>query len=228
MPPHTMPLFKEQSSALATDINARNRLDGRQLIDQLADNSIAVAFFDPQYRGILDKLRYGNEGVQRGQRRVGLPQMDQTDIAAFLLGIYRVLRPSGHLFLWVDKFHLCEGVGPWFQNMGWLLVDMIVWDKTRIGMGYRTRRRAEYLIVAQKPPKRARGVWVDHTIPDVWAEHVTQKDHTHAKPLGLQKRLIEATTDKRDYVLDPAAGSYSVLQACTETERNFIGCDIYT
>ena len=28
------------------------------------------------------------------------------------------------------------------------------------------------------------------------------------------------------FVCDPASGGYSVFQACLETGRNFIGCDI--
>lgn len=38
--------------------------------------------------------------------------------------------------------------------------------------------------------------------------------------------IICATTREGDYVLDPAAGSYSVLEACKLTNRNFLGCDI--
>jgi len=35
-----------------------------------------------------------------------------------------------------------------------------------------------------------------------------------------------ATTETGDYVCDPAAGGYSVFEACKQTNRNFIGCDI--
>ena len=37
--------------------------------------SVPVAFLDPQYRGVLDHLAYGNEGVRRGAARAALPQM---------------------------------------------------------------------------------------------------------------------------------------------------------
>jgi site-specific DNA-methyltransferase (adenine-specific) len=42
----------------------------------------------------------------------------------------------------------------------------------------------------------------------------------------LQKQLILATTKKGDFVCDPASGGYSVLKACIEIKRNFIGGDI--
>lgn len=127
-------------------------------------------FFDPQYRGVLDKLKYGNEGKGRGKARCELEQMDEETIINFIEEIDRVLKNSGHLFLWVDKFHLCQGVLSWFVNTNLNLVDMIVWDKGKIGMGYRTRRKSEYLIVLQKSPVKAKGYWNDHAIPDVWEE----------------------------------------------------------
>lgn len=206
-------------------INFKNRVDGLTLLHDVLPNSIKTAFFDPQYRGVLDKLKYGNEGVQRGKARHDLPQMSEKIIVEFILELNRVLQPSGHLFLWVDKFHLCQGVLEWFEKTDFNLVDMIVWDKDKIGMGYRSRRKSEYLIVLQKKPVRAKDVWKDHSIPDVWIEK-TVKTHPHSKPINLQKALIEATTSENDYVLDPASGGYSVYEACKLSNRNFIGGDL--
>ena len=207
--------------------NQKNKADGLDLLAHVQSESIATAFFDPQYRGVLDKLKYGNEGKSRGKARCALPQMDSDTIKDFIDEIDRVLFPSGHMFLWVDKFHLCTGVLDWFVDTQLNLVDMVVWDKEKIGMGYRTRRKAEYLIIFQKAPIRAKGCWTLHNIPDVWCEK-TDKTHAHAKPIELQTQLISATTAPGDYVLDPAAGGYSVLSACQKLgDRNFIGGDIF-
>lgn len=206
-------------------LNYKNLADGMDLISDIREKSIATAFFDPQYRGVLDKLKYGNEGQARGKARCELQQMDETTIIKFINEIDRVLRESGHLFLWVDKFHLCQGVLDWFTDTNLNLVDMIVWDKGKIGMGYRTRRKSEYLIVFQKSPVRAKACWTDHAIPDVWEEK-TPKIHPHSKPIELQRRLIAATTKDGDVILDPAAGGYSVFEACKLLNRDFIGGDI--
>lgn len=133
-----------------------NRCDGRDLLRAVRDSSVPCVFFDPQYRGVLDRLAYGNEGVSRGVRRSMLPQMGEETIKEFVSEIARVLIPSGHLFLWVDKFHLCEGVSGWLPPV-LRVVDMIVWNKQKMGMGYRTRRQCEYLVVVQKRPVRAKG-----------------------------------------------------------------------
>lgn len=206
-------------------LNRKQKADGLDLLSDINDDQVSVAVFDPQYRGILDKLKYGNEGQNRAQARCSLTQMDDHTIKCFIKEIDRVLTPSGHLFLWVDKYHLCEGVSKWFEGTNLHRVDMITWNKQRMGMGHRSRCQSEYLLIFQKAPVRARGCWTDHSIPDVWNEK-KPTDHTHSKPVELQKRLIAATTQDGDIVLDPASGGYSVLTACRLIERDFIGCDI--
>jgi site-specific DNA-methyltransferase (adenine-specific) len=91
-------------------------------------------------------------------------------------------------------------------------------------MGYRFRYVSEHLIALQKPPERRKGVWCIHDIRTVWDEELprvwTEKalpaekgtpSTAHRKPVGLQQRLIEAVTNPGNVVVDPAAGSYSVL-----------------
>ncbi len=206
--------------------NTRLQMDGLELLGQLPADSIPVAFLDPQYRGVLDRLAYGNEGETRGRRRSALQQMTEKTIAKFVSGIDRILSPSGHLFLWMDKFHLCQGFTHWLAGTRLQIVDLVVWDKERMGMGYRTRRQTEFCAILQKQPRRAKGVWKLHDIRDVWREKVDTSTHPHAKPVKLQMELIKAVSNRGDYVVDPAAGSFSVMQSANQADRNFIGCDI--
>ncbi len=206
--------------------NTRLRMDGLEFLSKIPSGVMPVAFFDPQYRGVLDKLAYGNEGKQRGKKRAALAQMPEDVIGRFIRGIDRALIPSGHLFLWVDKFHLCQGIERWLDDTSLGIVDLVTWDKGTFGMGYRTRRRGEYCIVLQREPRKAKGVWKTHNIPDVVREKITQKSHTHAKPVDLQGELLSAVTNEGDYVIDPAAGSFSVLTAAVSRGRTFLGCDL--
>lgn len=208
-------------------LNQRNQMNGLHLLDLLDESSVKVVFFDPQYRGILDKMSYGNEGKNRGKERSSLPQMSEQTIKDFLAKIERILKPNGYLFLWIDKFHLMEGVKKWFENFKTLeIVDMITWDKKKMGMGYRSRRRSEYCVVVQKEPRQAKSTWLLHNIPDVWEEKLVCKEHTHSKPIELQKQLILATSQENDLIVDPASGGYSVFMACLGVNRNFLGCDL--
>lgn len=207
--------------------NERQRMNGYDLLRQLGDAEARLIFFDPQYRAILDKQQYGNEGA-RQKGRSALPQMDGPQIARFLRQIERALKPSGHLMFWTDKFSLCSGhhlellrSAPELQ-----LVDLICWNKLRPANGWRARCHTEYLVVLQKPPIRAKDVWTDKAIPDSWPEMADRSGHPHAKPHQLVERLIKAVTKRGDLVVDPCAGSYGVLEACRLTGREFVGCDL--
>ena len=234
---HTSSVFSNErtQTQLPTDIprslkaktNKHLKMDGLKFLSKLPNQSIPVAFFDPQYRGILDKMQYGNEGKKRSRRRCTLEQMSEQTITQFITNIDRVLIPSGHLFLWMDKFHLCNGFREWLDGTSLDVVDLVNWHKQRIGMGYRTRRTTEYCIVLQKQPRKAKGVWTIHTIPDTWCEKVDNSTgHPHKKPIKLQGELIAAVSKEGDIVIDPAAGDFSVLEAAKLHKRTFLGCDL--
>jgi site-specific DNA-methyltransferase (adenine-specific) len=184
-------------------LNVAQRRDALDLLRALPTRCSPLAFFDPQHRGVLDRLKFGNEGArQRG--RAKLPAMSEAYIDECCREIARGLTPGGYLMRWVDTFCLCEAhhlcvskaVKP---------VDLIAWDSLRFGMGKRSRRRGDYLLVLQKPPVNAR-TWRDHAIPSRWPEKVDRRVHAHVKPIGLISQLIAAVTEPGDLVIDPAAG----------------------
>jgi len=197
--------------------------DALALLQSLPDCCTPLIFFDPQHRDVLDKLQYGNEGA-RQKGRAKLPAMTDSYIDACCRESVRLLTPSGYLMYWLDTYGLCQGhqlrIADVLQT-----VDLIAWDSLRAGMGYRTRRRGDYLVVLQKPPIKAKSTWRDHGIPNRWPEKVKRTEHPHIKPIGLITRLIGAVTNPRDLVVDPAAGSFVVMRAANKLGRDFIGCD---
>ena len=200
--------------------------DALVLLRSLPDSAAALGFFDPQFRELLERQCYGNEGVSRQSERARLPAMTSDYIDAVVHEFGRVLKPSGYLMRWTDKFCLCEGRHLSIPSEVLKVVDLIATDNERIGMGYRTRCRGDFLIVLQKPPIKARATWTDHAVPDRWIEKVDRKLHPHVKPLGLIERLIAATTRPGELVVDPAAGSFGTMHAALVLERPFLGCDI--
>jgi hypothetical protein len=82
--------------------------DALDLLASLPDACSPLAFFDPQFRAVLDKLAYGNEGAKQ-KARFDLPAMREEYIDACLRRIALALRPSGYCVLWADTFNLCEG-----------------------------------------------------------------------------------------------------------------------
>jgi site-specific DNA-methyltransferase (adenine-specific) len=205
--------------------NTAQHGDALALLQSLSDSCTKLTFFDPQHRENLDKLKYGNEG-ERQQERCRLPQMLPEYIDACCREFARVLMPSGYLMQWMNAFHL--GSGAHLRLTSALqVVEIIAWDNQRLGMGYRTRRRGDYLVALQKPPIKARATWrTKPTIPDRWPEKVDRKLHPHIKPVGLINALIEAITSPGDLVVDPAAGSFVVMHAARQLGREFIGVDL--
>jgi site-specific DNA-methyltransferase (adenine-specific) len=207
----------------AQAVNVAQRGDALALLRSLPSGTTPLIFFDPQHRGVLDKLKFGNEGArQKGRAR--LPAMTESYIDDVCREVARVLAPSGYLMRWTDTFHLCEGDHLRIADVI-KCVDLIAWDSLRMGMGKRTRRRGDYLLVLQKPPITA-STWRDHSIPSRWPEKVDRTLHPHIKPAGLIARLIGAITQPGDLVVDPAAGSFVVMRVANQMGRDFVGCDI--
>jgi site-specific DNA-methyltransferase (adenine-specific) len=207
----------------AQAVNVAQRGDALALLQSLPNSCTPLVFFDPQHRGVLDKLKFGNEGA-RQKGRAQLPAMTTDYIDAVCREIARILVPSGYCVLWADTFNLCQAHHLRVADV-LLVVDLIAWDSQRMGMGKRTRRRGDYLLVLQKPPITA-STWRDHSIPSRWPEKVDRTLHPHIKPAGLIARLIGAITQPGDLVVDPAAGSFVVMRVANQMGRDFVGCDI--
>lgn len=202
-------------------------MNGYSMLRAMEDESARLAVFDPQYRAVLNELEFGNEG-ERQKARADLPQMSDHEISVFVEQIDRVLGTSGHLAFWIDKYSIGSGHHLRYFRFapGLKIVDLIGWNTLRFGMGRRSRGAMEYLVIAQKYPRQAKGFWSDNSIRDCWTEASARDLHPHAKPYQLTERIIRATTRSGDLVVDPCAGSYVVLEACRNTGRNFMGCDI--
>ncbi len=66
---------------------------------------------------------------------------------------------------------------------------------------------------------------------DVWTDIDFYKEkhlHPTQKPLRLIKRLVEASSNEGDIVLDPFAGSDSTQVACIHLNRHYIGIEMDT
>jgi len=210
--------------------NKKLKIDCQDLVRSLEKDSVNVCFFDPEYRGVMDYLLFGNEDSSdvRQAERLSLPQMTDQCISWTIRLLSDKIKPKGYLFLWVDKFHLLEGINPWLRFTDFQIVDMMIWDKIRMGMGYRLRNQCEFLVIIQKKPLKAKETWDRRDIRNLYREKAMTKNHLHQKPRELTKILIETTTEEGDLVLDPCAGSFAVLDVCKETHRTFIGTDIKT
>jgi site-specific DNA-methyltransferase (adenine-specific) len=133
--------------------------------------------------------------------------------------------PDPHAARWT--MHLCKTPGLEF-------VQMVIWDKGPIGMGWRYRRSYEVVLIAKKAG--APMAWYDESgkveniirpgaygirkiIPD-------DNQHPTAKPVELAYLMLRLHTKEGDTVLDPFMGGGFVVEACVKMRRNFIGVEI--
>lgn len=67
---------------------------------------------------------------------------------------------------------------------------------------------------------------------DVWSfSHVhycneNRQDHPTQKPEGIIERMVLASSDENDFVLDPFSGSGTTLRVCQQLNRNCVGIEI--
>jgi len=105
-------------------LDTMNKADGLDLLRGTPDGYTKLVIFDPQYRQVMDHLKFGNEG-ERQKGRAILPQQSNFEICQFGVEIVRVLKPGGYVMLWCDKFILCQGIAPEFFQNELKLVDLL-------------------------------------------------------------------------------------------------------
>ena len=75
----------------------------------------------------------------------------------------------------------------------------------------------------KKPNKQMRSVWA---ISTPHFEEKSHGKHPTQKPLALLERIIEASTQKNDLILDPFMGSGTTGVTAIKLKRRFVGIDI--
>lgn len=65
--------------------------------------------------------------------------------------------------------------------------------------------------------------WVD--IPLLNGKNRERVNYSTQKPLRLLRRIIEASSNRGDLILDPFCGSGTTLVACKQLQRDYIGID---
>ncbi len=99
--------------------------------------------------------------------------------------------------------------------------SLIVWAKTHFGMGKGYRRQHEFLAFYGKIQST--------TESDLWSikkDSANTYKHPTQKPIALSERALKNSTKVNDYVFDPFAGSGSMLLACEQLKRNWIGIEL--
>ena len=202
--------------------NVAQRGDAFDLLTSLPDACAALAFFDPQHRGVLDKLAFGNEGAR---------QRERCCLACDGRGLHRCLLPRDRARAGAERLlhalarHLWALRGP---SPGRRRLPEI---RRSHCLGQLAPRHGQALAAARRlsagaaTAARDRDELARPRHFEQMGREVNRKIHPHAKPVDLIERLIAAVTLPGDLVIDPAAGGFGVLHAALRLGRQSIGCD---
>lgn len=111
------------------------------------------------------------------------------------------------------------------ETSGWELRSLIVWNKGN-GMGELWRSCHEFILffTKRKPRKLTHGACFN-VLSDMKFEK-GEKLWPFQKPLSLVSFLIEASSDKKDIILDSFIGWGTTAVACKRLNRAYIGFEI--
>jgi modification methylase len=164
---------------------------------------------------------------------------------AWLTEARRVLKPNGSLWV-IGSYHNIFRVGAILQDLGFWILNDIVWRKANPMPNFKGTRFTnahETLIWASTGEKakytfnyramktlndelQMRSDWV---LPICGGQERIKKDGTKAhptqKPEALLYRVMLATTNKGDIVLDPFFGTGTTGAVAKRLGRSWIGCE---
>jgi modification methylase len=217
----------------------------------LPDECVDLIFADPPYNLQLggDLHRPDNskvDAVDNDWDQIG--DFDAYDLfsCAWLEEARRVLKPNGALWT-IGSYHNIFRVGSFLQDMGFWIMNDVIWRKSNPMPNFKGTRFTnahETLIWAAKT-KTARptfnyaamkalndGVQMrsDWTLPIcAGAERLKNKEgkkaHPTQKPESLLHRVLLATTNPGDIVLDPFFGTGTTGAVAKKLGRHFIGLE---
>jgi site-specific DNA-methyltransferase (adenine-specific) len=221
-----------------------------ELMSGLPANSVDLVFADPPYNLQLhNELRRPDnslvDGVSAGWDQFGSFADYDAFTSAWLAACRRVLKPTGTLWV-IGSYHNIYRVGSILQDLDFWILNDIVWIKSNPMPNFRGVRFTnahETLIWAQKE-RGARYTFNHQTMRAMNEDLQMRSDwylplcvgrerlrlngtklHPTQKPAALLYRILSASTNPGDVVLDPFFGTGTTGEAAIRLGRNWIGIE---
>jgi modification methylase len=221
-------------------------------LERLPAASVDVVFADPPYN-----LQLEGRLTRPDQSEVDAVDDDWDKFSSFsayddftrawLLACRRVLKPNGTLWV-IGSYHNIFRVGAILQDLGFWVLNDIVWRKTNPMPNFRGRRfqnAHETLIWASRDPEgkgytfnydalktgnddlQMRSDWLFPicTGGERLKDGEGRKAHPTQKPEALLHRILTASTRPGDVVLDPFFGTGTTGAVAKRLGRHFVGVE---
>ncbi len=239
-------------AAPAADVPVGQILSGDcvEAMRSLPDNSVDCVFADPPYNLQLGGDLNRPDGSQVDAVTDHWDQFDSFQLydkftRDWLTEARRVLKPDGALWV-IGSYHNIFRVGSILQDLGFWILNDIVWRKTNpmpnfkgtrftnahetliwASMGEKARYQFNYRAMKTLNDElQMRSDWV---MPICAGQERLKengkKAHPTQKPEALLYRVLLATTEKGDVVLDPFFGTGTTGAVAKRLGRQWIGCE---
>lgn len=225
--------------------------DCREILNQLPEKSVDLIFADPPYNLQLQNTLLRPNLTEVDAVDDAWDQFD--DFATYdqftrdwLSACRRVLKDTGTLWV-IGSYHNIYRVGAILQDLGFWFLNDVVWVKTNPMPNFRGVRFTnahETLLWCKKSKSQKRYTFNYHAMKMMndekqmrsdWeiplctgSERLTvngEKLHTTQKPEALLYRVILASSNPGDVVLDPFFGTGTTGAVAKKLGRHFIGIE---
>jgi len=206
---------------------------------KIATNSVDLIIADPPY----------NLGKDYGATKDNLDFNEYLDFSlSWLQESHRVLKDTGTIYVFMGIRFISYIYNILEKDLGMNLNNWICWHYTQgIGRTKGFSPRHDDILMFSKTPQakfnldairipqkyyRQRNNMRGANPGDVWLfSHVhycneNRQNHPTQKPEGLIERMVLASSDEDDLVLDPFCGSGTTLRVCQQLKRKSIGIEI--
>lgn len=229
------------------DLNKIHQGDCIELLKKVPDNSVDLIFADPPYN-----LQLNGELFRPNQTKVDavtdtwdkFKSNEDYDkfTSLWTKECYRILKPTGSFWV-IGTYHNIFRVGTILQNIGFWILNDIIWVKTNPMpnfKGTRFNNAHETLIWATKS-KTSNYTFHYHSMKVMnddlqmrsdWLIPICQGDerlkvngqkaHSTQKPEELLMRIILSSSNPEDIVLDPFSGSGTTAAVAKRLGRKYI------
>ena len=221
------------------------------VLSRLPDKSVDLVFADPPYNlqlggGLTRPDQSTVDGVDDAWDR--FDSFDAYDLFThqWLTECRRVLKDDGAIWV-IGSYHNIFRVGAILQDSGFWIQNDVIWLKsnpmpnfkgtrfqnaheTLIWAGKMEKSRVTFNYDALKAFNEDKQMRSDWTIPlctgsERLKDERGKKAHPTQKPEALLKRVLLATTNPGDVVLDPFSGTGTTAAAAKALGRDYVGIE---
>ena len=246
-------MTKKKTAADAPALPRNSILDGDciDIMNSLPEGSVDLIFADPPYnlqlRGDLHRPDNSKvDAVDNDWDQFESFKVYDDFTKAWLSAARRLLKPDGAIWV-IGSYHNVFRMGTELQNQGFWILNDVVWRKSNPMPNFRGKRLTnahETLIWAGKTEKskytfnyealkslnegtQMRSDWVLPicTGHERLKNELGDKAHPTQKPESLLHRVLLATTNEGDVVLDPFFGTGTTGAVAKMLGRDYIGIE---